>query len=155
MELTVTGCTPTWHNHGTYYEEGATRDAPLVVARANHRESFYPHSHIPSEKVSKVGYQPKLLLDRMESLVDTMAHEFKHAWQYEKRGKKRGRLHGVRRNAISEKEADAHAKMSVRQWRRLYYNNHKEAYPPLYFLLISNSRLLNRLRFVSRLTKTK
>jgi hypothetical protein len=131
VELTVTGCTPTWHNHGGYYEYGATRDAPLVVARANTNDSFYPHKHIPSEKAAKRGYQPKLLLDKMESLVDTMAHEFKHTWQHEHYGKKRGRAWGVRRNSYSEKEAEGYAKERVREWRRLY--NHKEAYPPFIF----------------------
>jgi hypothetical protein len=132
IELTVTGCKPNWHHHGGYYEDGATRDDPLVVARANHRDSFYPHRHVPPENWAKQGYQPRLLLDRMESLVDVLAHEFKHAWQYENIGKKRGRLHGVRRNSISEKEADAYAIKTVREWRRLY--NHREAYlPPLFF----------------------
>src|SRR5215208_7352 len=120
IELTVTGCTPTWHHHGTYYEEGATRDAPLVVAGANTNDNFYPHRHVPPENWAKQGYQPRLLLDRMESLVDVMAHEFRHAWQYENRGKRRGKLWGVRRNSISERDADGYAIRKLREWRRLY-----------------------------------
>jgi hypothetical protein len=69
----------------------------------------------------------------MESLVDVLPHEFRHAWQYENKGKRRGKLWGVRRDAISEKDADGYAIRKLREWRRLY--NHKEEAYPLYFLL--------------------
>ena len=113
MDLTVTG-SPSWG--ATYYPSGFDGPYPLVVARASSDESKFPIKYEPPDGV-RGGYLPELWLDSTECLIAMLAHEFRHAWQKEHNGKKRGKVWGAR-GKYSNRDSDAYALRKVREYRR-------------------------------------
>ena len=103
-----------------------------ITSAPGHHAEFYPsdevvahvtadEKHFPcqTEREKGQGYLTELYLDPMECLIAYLAHEFRHAWQEEHKGKKRGWVWGARRTGFSDRDADAYAIKKVKEYRRL------------------------------------
>lgn len=61
------------------------------------------------------GYLPCLLYTHEEDTVLVLAHELRHAWQYQH---PKGRRVWGSKGSVSERDADAYAIHMLREWRR-------------------------------------
>jgi hypothetical protein len=91
-----------------------------------HRTALY-QSVKEKEKTFGSGYISHLLLSRKEALISVLAHELRHYWQENHKGK-RGKVWGAR-GAYSDRDADAYAISKVREWRRIH--NPTQIFPTL------------------------
>lgn len=87
-------------------------------------EEWYGREYI-HDPTKKSPYIDHLVMSREESLVNTLAHEFRHFWQCNHKGK-RGKVWGAR-GRISEKDASAYGIRKAREWRRL--NAPRQVFP--------------------------
>jgi hypothetical protein len=110
---------------GTCYYNGCgwhNTSNPLIITRITSEEKKFPRL---SEYASGEGYINCLLLDRMEALILMLSHEFRHLWQKENEGNRRGKVCGAR-GIFSERDADAFAIRKVREYRRQQQQNHEK-----------------------------
>ena len=105
------------------------RSTPYVRVQISPDDNKFPY-YVERKKGS--GYLSYLLLSKHEALIEVLAHELRHVWQDENKGKRRGKVWGTRGDS-SDRDADYWGIQMVRKYRRLY--NHKEAYPPLFFVI--------------------
>jgi hypothetical protein len=98
----------------TYYPNGFDGPNPLVVAGATTDETKFPYQEEP---MNGGGYLPMLWLDSTECLIAMLAHELRHAWHDEHKGKKRGKVWGAR-GKYSNRDADWYAIRKVKEYRR-------------------------------------
>lgn len=73
----------------------------------------------------RTGYIKHLALSREEELIQIIAHELRHLWQYKRRPKCLWAwgTRGKRTNAALETDADAYGIRKMREWRRLKTGN--------------------------------
>jgi hypothetical protein len=80
-------------------------------------ETWVWRKHVDDPTQHTKGYINHLELNREESLVYTLAHEFRHFWQSNHKGK-RGKVWGAK-GKISERDASAYGIRKMREWRTL------------------------------------
>lgn len=84
------------------------------------------YEKLPLDKQTRFGgHIGSLILTREEAFVHILAHELRHLWQTNHRGK-RGKVWGAR-GLLSDRDADAYAIRKMREWRRL--NAPKQVFP--------------------------
>ncbi|MDQ3852339.1 MAG: hypothetical protein M3299_05845 [Thermoproteota archaeon] len=108
---------------GTCYYNGCSwhnTPNPLIITRITSEEKKFPRI---TEYASGEGYINCLLLDRIEALILMLSHEFRHLWQKENEGTRRGKVWGAR-GIFSERDADAFAIRKVREYRRRQQQPH-------------------------------
>jgi hypothetical protein len=93
-------------------------DTLLIVIRISASENWFPAWTQGSKSRGDAGdgYIQFLLLDRTERLVSNLAHEFRHLWQIENSGNKKGRVWGSK-GTLSDRDADQYAIRKAQEYR--------------------------------------
>jgi len=111
-----------WQTWRIWHRIPITKPYIARVNKENHKEKNGKHY---KPKKSSGGYIPSLMLSREEAFIHVLAHEFRHFWQLNHKGKK-GKVWGAR-GLFSDRDADSYAIRKVREWRRLH--SPREIYP--------------------------
>ena len=93
----------------------------LYILKADDNRINFPHACYRTSQQVKRGYLSLLVLDRIETLVEIMAHELRHIYQEQRKHKIK--CHGKRRQKFSERDADMYAQRKIREWRKLHYRD--------------------------------